>query len=545
MRRTIQPGREFDNDRGSTDTRRMEQENRSSSLYNEDLAPTRPDQRTWNLWHIAALWVGMAVCVPTYTLASGLLSQGLSWAAAIGIILVGNLIVLIPMALNAHPGAAYGIPFPVLARASFGTRGANVPALLRALVACGWFGIQTWFGGLAIYQLGLAIWPGLAESPDLGAFLGLNAAQLVCFFIFWSLNMWLVVRGMESIRWLEAWSAPVLIAVGIGLLVWGISAGGSLGRVLDHSGELGRAPLAATVTEGEEAVLTISPVLIDGEPRHITEYRVAITQADDAKGLLEKAEWRPYTGPEMRVPAIGAVADSVLKVAAQLRSDAAPKGTAILMAETKVLPRREPGAPPPAPAPAKSYFWAVVLPALTAMVGYWATLSLNIPDFTRFARSQRDQLLGQSIGLPPTMAFYSFIGVVATAAGVVALPDVLTSADAPWDPVSLIGRFDNPLVLGITMFALSIATLTTNIAANVVSPANDFANLAPKYISFRTGGIITGVLGALMMPWKLLATAGSYLFTWLIGYSALLGPIGGILIADYFICRKRDRKSVV
>ncbi|MBT9561172.1 MAG: cytosine permease [Myxococcales bacterium] len=237
----------------------------------------------------------------------------------------------------------------------------------------------------------------------------------------------------------------------------------------------------------------------------------------------------------MSVPVGAATAGEVLHVAVQLRDAATPGGTAVLRADPKV----NPAGAPAKPGADLGFLFGVILPALTAMVGYWATLSLNIPDFTRFAKSQKDQIIGQTVGLPPTMAFYSFIGIVATAAGLVVFPDILSSQDAPWDPVTLLGRFKSPWVLALTMFALSIATLTTNIAANVVSPANDFANLAPKYISYRTGGIITGVLGILMMPWKLLATAGSYLFTWLIGYSALLGPIGGILIADYFILRKR------
>ena len=166
------------------------------------------------------------------------------------------------------------------------------------------------------------------------------------------------------------------------------------------------------------------------------------------------------------------------------------------------------------------------------MVGFWATLSLNIPDFSRYAKSQRDQIIGQSLGLPLTMALYSFIGVAVTSATTVIY-------GAPiWDPVDVLTKFSNPLVLVIAMMSLCIATLATNIAANVVSPSNDFAHLSPKRISFRTGGFITGIVGILMMPWKLVADPSGYIFTWLIAYSALLGPIGGILIADYFVSRR-------
>ncbi|MCC6625718.1 MAG: NCS1 family nucleobase:cation symporter-1 [Deltaproteobacteria bacterium] len=484
-------------------------------LWNEDLAPTRPEQRTWNRWHIAALWVGMAVCIPTYTLAAGLLSQGLSWWGAVLVILLGNLIVLVPMVLNAHPGARYGIPFPVLARASFGLRGANVPAVLRALVACGWFGIQTWFGGLALYQLGVALAPGLADAPWLGGFLGINLGQLIAFLLFWALQMYFVVRGMESIKFFESWSAPVLIVMGLALLIWALAAGGGPGRVLDHAAELGRP--AVTVVSGEPAVATFSAIEVDGQ-RRATEVRWT-------RGHVKVVDtaWAPL-GETL---ALGPLpADAPLSF--QFRGPTAEQGTTIVQARAQAPGGAGPG-----------FLFGVLLPALTAMVGYWATLSLNIPDFTRFAKSQREQLAGQAIGLPPTMALYSFIGIAVTAASVIIYQDVLVAGDAPWDPVSLIGRMGNPVVVAIAMFALSVATLTTNIAANVVSPANDFANLAPKHISFKTGGIITGVVGIVIMPWKLLESLGDYIFTWLIGYSALLGPIGGIMIADYFVRRRR------
>ena len=180
--------------------------------------------------------------------------------------------------------------------------------------------------------------------------------------------------------------------------------------------------------------------------------------------------------------------------------------------------------------PKAGQFWAFFFPALTGMVGFWATLSLNIPDFTRYAHSQRDQVVGQALGLPTTMALYSFIGVAVTSATTIIYGETI------WDPVDVLTRFKNPVVLVVAMLALCIATLATNIAANVVSPANDFAHLAPRTISFRTGGFITGVIGILMMPWKLVADPTGYIFTWLVGYTALLGPIGGILIADYFVC---------
>ncbi len=389
-------------------------------LWNEDLAPVPAERRTWSWGHIAALWVGMAVCITTYTLAASLIRQGMNWWQATLTILLGNLIVLVPMTLNAHPGTAYGIPFPVLLRAPFGVFGSNIPALMRGLVACGWFGIQTWVGGAAIHATAavmLGFDPAAARPLPV---LGISAGEFLCFMIFWAMNVWFIVRGMDSIKWLEALSAPFLLVVGVALVAWAWQA---------------------------------------------------------ARGF----------GPIFAQP-------SALTSAAE--------------------------------------FWPVFGAGLTAMIGYWATLSLNIPDFSRFARSQRDQMVGQALGLPTTMTFYSFIGIVVTSATAVIF------GEAIWDPVQVIARFGLPWLSALALVTLAVATLSTNIAANVVSPANDFANLAPRLVSFRTGGLITAVIGVLMMPWKLYRDPTGYVFTWLIGYSALLGPIAGIMIADYFLWRR-------
>ncbi len=392
-------------------------------LSNPDLAPVPAARRTWNWWHYCALWIGMSVCIPTYTIAAGLIDGGMSWSQAMVTIFLGNAIVLVPMILNAHAGARYGIPFPVFARASFGVLGANVPALLRALVACGWFGIQTWFGGAALYQLAKGLWPGIASLPPvLPAGIGLSTGEAMGFAAFWLLNVIFILKGTESIKWLESLSAPFLILIGLALLGWAYGKAGGFGPILSQ----------------------------------------------------------------------------------------------------------------PARFASEADFWKVFFPSLTGMIGFWATLSLNIPDFTRYARSQRDQVVGQALGLPPTMTLYAFIGVAVTSATLIIFP----GGKAVWDPVELLGRIGGPFTVLVSMVALSVATLTTNLAANVVSPANDFSNAAPRLISFRTGGLLTAVIGVVMMPWKLLATSQGYIFTWLIGYSALLGPIGGILIADYFVVRR-------
>jgi len=385
---------------------------RASSLYNPDLAPVPAERRSWSTYNYAALWITMSVNIPTYMLASGMIAGGMNWKQAIATVFLGNVLVLIPMLLNAHAGARYGIPFPVFARASFGVLGANVPAVLRALVACGWFGIQTWVGGEAIYTMIVALAPGWKNVP-----MGLA----ICFTAFWLLNVLVILRGIKTIRLLQGITAPFLLFIGLALLLWARNKAGGFGPMLSAPSKF--------QTFGE--------------------------------------------------------------------------------------------------------FFAFFVPALTGVVGFWATVALNIPDFTRFAQSQRAQIVGQALGLPATMTFYSFIGIAVTSATVVIFGQPL------WNPVDVLSRLENPLAVVVAMVGLLLATLNVNVAANVVSPANDFSNLYPKRISFRTGGLITCFLGVAFQPWKLLASYGSYIFTWLVGYSGFLGPIAGILICDYFVVRKK------
>lgn len=395
----------------------------SSEYFSRDMAPVPRLGRRWTARDMAVLWISMSACIPTYMLASSLIDLGMNWYQAVLTIFLGNCIVLVPMILNAHAGTRYGIPFPVYCRAAFGIRGANVPAVMRALVACGWFGIQTWIGGIAIFTLLCTWFPGWKSSTPIPG-LGITAPQLGCFFAFWLLNMAVVWRGIDSIRLLLNVKAPLLIAFGLLLLGWAYYRAGGFGPMLSQPSQFAA-----------------------GQPK-------------------------------------------------------------------------------------EGRFWLFFFPALTANVSFWATLSLNIPDFSRYAYSQRDQIIGQTVGLPTTMGLYSFIGVAVTSATVIIY-------GAPiWDPVQLLTKFDNPAVLFIAMLALILATLATNIAANVVSPANDFAHLKPKLISFRIGGLITGLIGIVIQPWRLLENASVYIDKWLIGYSLLLGACGGVLIADYFFIRR-------
>ncbi|MBL4839107.1 MAG: NCS1 family nucleobase:cation symporter-1 [Kordiimonadaceae bacterium] len=399
----------------------------ADDLWNEDLAPTTAASRTWDWKSYAALWVAMVVCVPTYMLAGGLVSSGMNWWQAVLTVLLGNMIVLLPMMLIGHAGAKHGIPFPVLLRSSFGTKGARIPALARGLVACGWFGINTWVGGSAIYVIVNAL-TGDAITGAALPMLGIDAGQFTCFLAFWVMHLYFIKHGTESIRSLETYAAPFLILMGLVLLAWAYSAAGGFGAMLSAPSQF----IEGGVKEGQ--------------------------------------------------------------------------------------------------------FWTVFAVSLTGMVGFWATMALNIPDFTRFAKSQRDQMIGQAVGLPLPMALFAFISVAVTSA------TVTIFGEAIWDPVQLAGRMGG-LGVVVALAALVVATLTTNLAANVVAPAYGFSNLSPKKISFKMGGYITAGIGIAIFPWKLIETSQGYIFVWLVGYSALLGPIAGILIADYFLLRKSELKA--
>ena len=354
----------------------------------------------------------MSVNILTYMLAGGFVQGGMNWKQAVLTVLIGNTIVLAPMLLNSHPGARYGVPFPVLARASFGVLGANVAAVLRAMVACGWFGIQSWIGGEAINILLTTVWPAWGHNPY---------GTAICFMVFWAINLLVILKGIEYIRFLQGVSAPILLGVGLLLLGWAWKSAGGF-------------------------------------------------------------------GPMLAAPSKFSSTSDLLKF---------------------------------------------LIPALNGTVGFWSTVSLNIPDFTRFAKDERGQAIGQALALPLTMTLYSFIGVAVTSATVVIYGTSI------WDPVQLLSRFHSPVAVIVSLLAILLATLNVNIGANVVSPANDFSNLWPRKITFKMGGVITCFMGIAMMPWKLLANHKTFIFGWLGGYAAVLGPVAGIMICDYFVVRNK------
>jgi NCS1 family nucleobase:cation symporter-1 len=407
---------------------RAPDELKASPLFNHDLAPVSVADRTWNTWDYAALWVSMAHCIPTYTLASGMIAAGMAWWQALTIILLGNLIVLVPILLNSHPGTKYGIPFPVFARAAYGTYGANMPALLRALVACGWFGINAWFGGMALQTFFVTLWPGWATA--LGTVHGEPGTMWISFLLFWGLNVLVIFKGMDVLRRVERWAAPYVLVMTALLVGWAIWRAGGLGPILSR-------------TSFDESV-------------------------------------------------------------------------------------------------AHTTFWAVAIPALTGTIAFWSTLSLNMPDFTRFGRSQKEQVVGQAVALPSTMTVFAAMGIVITSASAVIYGSPV------WNPIDLAGHFSSRIIVAVATFTAVIATLAVNIAANVVSPANDFANAFPKKINFKRGGLITGLIGIAMMPWELVKDSHRYLDGWLGGYGGALGTVAGVLIVDYWLIRKTrlDLKSL-
>ncbi|MDH3244058.1 MAG: cytosine permease, partial [Saprospiraceae bacterium] len=417
-----------------------------SEFYSEDLAPVPKSQRTWTKWDLAAIWVGMAVCIPTYLLASYMIVDGMSWVETLVIITVANLIITIPMVLNGHAGVKYGVPFPVIGRSSFGMHGIHVASIVRAIVACGWFGIQTWIGGLAFY----AIYCALTGTP---AATGLTTGKFVGFGIFWLINIYFIWQGIEHIKFLERYAAPILILIGVILIGWGAREAGGFGIVLQQSNQL-QQPAAVLHESNGGNQLIINPIRDKEGQVKADAYRIIGDGATDS-------DWTPIDGSSEAIALELDEAGEDLRV--QLR-----KQSSSGMVESSTVPVVK--------ASAESQnlggrIWKYIL-WLTIMVGFWATMSLSIADITRYAATQKAQAAGQFIGLPGTMLLYSFVGVFVTCAAIINFDDILVANDAPWDPVSLLAKFDRPIVVVFSQIAMIIATLSTNIAANVIAPAN-------------------------------------------------------------------------
>ena len=492
-----------------------------SALYSEDLAPVPKEKRTWGTLDLAAIWVGMAVCIPTYILASYMIKSGLSWYASLIIIGLANIIITVPMILNGHAGVKYGIPFPVIGRAAFGYKGIHIPSIVRAIVACGWFGVQTWIGGLAFY----AIWNVVTGSE--GA-IGLDVGKFVGFAAFWLLNMYFIWKGTESIKWLEKFAAPILILIGILLIVWGANQAGGFGKVMENGSQFQKVTAELSHNKDDELILKLDPLKATNGGIKAAQYQLTLGEnnkvltewilipSDNSDILLN----HNLNGKEMDAVISG-------EIPLQVQFKASTNGKDVY--SSSIVPAfktEESGF--------GTKLWSYVL-WLTAMVGFWATMSISISDITRYASSQKQQVVGQFLGLPGTMILYSFVGIFVTFAAVVNFQDILITEDAPWDPVTFLSKFDNPVVVIVSQLFMIIATLSTNIAANVIAPANAFSNVAPKKISFKTGGTITGIIGIVICPWWLLNEISGIL----IFVSGLLGPVLGVLLCDYYLIRHK------
>ena len=487
----------------------------SSPLSGEDMVPLPHEDRTWSMWNMTAIWVGMAVCIPTYLLASNMILSGLSWQASLIIIAIANLVITIPMVLSGHAGVKYGIPFPVLGRASFGIYGVHIASLVRGIIACGWFGIQTWIGGLAFYS----IWNIITGQTGS---LELDLGKFICFALFWVINIYFIWKGTESIKWLENYSAPILILIGIVLIGWGYNNAGSFSKVLDQGAQLQKttASIQAFENNASEYFLNLNVVAdLDGRAK-ASEVNIKIPTASGYEDL----GWQPINSIASRIsiPFSDNYASGNEPVKIQFRN-----ADKVVSSTLSILPSDS-------SSDSKITIWTYLI-WFTAMVGFWATMAISIADITRLSKNQTDQIKGQFLGLPTTMTFYSFVAIFVTCAAIISFKDVMIVEDTPWDPVSLVALFDHPGVVIFAQIALIIATLSTNIAANIIAPANAIANVMPQKLNFRTGGIIAGVVGIITCPWWLADDIGSIL----VFVSGLLGPVLGVLLCDYYLIRKK------
>lgn len=497
------------------DNLRLPPELENSPLSGEDMAPLAHEDRTWSMWDMTAIWIGMAVCIPTYLLASNMIRSGLSWEASLIIIAIANLVITIPMVLSGHAGVKYGIPFPVFGRSSFGIHGVHIASLVRGIIACGWFGIQTWIGGLAFYS----IWNVLTGQTgslelDLGKFIG--------FGLFWFINIYFIWKGTESIKWLENYAAPILILIGLVLIGWGYNNAGSFTGVLEQGRQLQMttATLQAPENNPGDYSLNLNVVTdLDGNPK-ASEVNVWIPVEDG----MQELGWQEITSAasSFTLPFSERYSDGSEPVQLQFRNE-----DLSLSSTLSIFPVRFDDAPPS--------IWLYII-WFTAMVGFWATMAISIADITRLSKTQSDQIKGQFLGLPTTMTFFSFVAIFVTSAAVISFKDILIVEDTPWDPVSLVALFKDPVVVVFAQLALIIATLSTNIAANVIAPANAIANILPQKLNFRTGGVIAGLVGILTCPWWLMDDIGAIL----VFVSGLLGPVLGIILCDYYLIRKKN-----
>jgi NCS1 family nucleobase:cation symporter-1 len=388
----------------------MKEVDLSNAKVSPDMLPTTPDERNWGIYNFFALWIGMDIGIPTYYLASGLVSGGMNLLWAMITILLANIIIAFPILANGHAGAKYGIPSTIYWRSAFGFNGASVAAIIRGVVAAGWFGIQIWIGGSALNTAIGILSPWLA-SWALG--------KWVCFAAFWALNILVLAKGMGALKKMENWCAPLLVLWMIVLLIWARKTAGSWGPLVNQKGTF------------------------------------ATTGA----------------------------------------------------------------------------FLAFFIAGLNSNISYWGPMPLTVTDFTKHAKDQRSHYIGQFIGIPSGIFGLALVGSLVTSCTVVIF------GKAVWDPVTLTGMMDNvPMILGCMCF-LMIATITTNVAANAVSPCVAIVHLSNGKVNFKWAAVVLGILAVVIQPWRLIGDLSIYMNCFLNGGGALLGPIIGLTICHYFfIC---------
>ena len=409
-----------------------EQELKRSKYYNEDLAPTKLNDRKWEMKDVADLWIGLSISIPALALAASLVSLGVSPLLSIINVILGNLIVLIPIQLNSHVGTRYGIPYPIYARLTFGPVGAHLSSISRSIVGCGWAAIQSWVGGGAIAVLFGTMIPFFSDQNATISLPGndqVMIGQLIGFFIFVFICGFIAYKGMSNIKIVQNIGGPLLIVFILGLCIWSVTTISSTG----HS----------------------------------------IFELFTAGNNME-------------------------------------------------LINRNGG------------FAFVYLAGLTGYIAYWGTIALNIPDFSRNAKSQKVQFGGQLIGMPAPMA------ICATVGALFAQATLYRYGEVSFDPTSVFYYVDNKIVIVLCSIGVIIATLTTCVAANIVAPANGWSSLAPQKISYKKGVIITLFISVFItQPWFIYGSGSAYIFSWLNNYGTIIAPVAAILCADYFVCKKK------
>jgi NCS1 family nucleobase:cation symporter-1 len=390
------------------------------ALSNGDLAPTPPSQRTWSAWHYAALWMGMVHSAFGFAVLGGMIAGGMSAWQALFVVLIANLVQLGFMVLTGRVGARYGIPYAVWARTTFGTFGANVPAVTRGIVAIGWFGVQSYLGATAINALLVTVFESWRNFDHV---IGGVAANLwVAMILYWAVNFVVIRHGMETVRRFESWAGPAVFVVMVPALIWAVGQMDGLGPVFTESS------------------------------------RYESTGSFLLHGFLP--------------------------------------GVALFVSAS------------------------------------WATMVLNLPDLTRFARSNRAQVRGTVIGLPlATVVFYLMAAIIVS--GTQAATGKLI-----WNPADVLIAIDIPAFTIVGALLIAVATLSVNVAANLVSPAYDITNLLPRVFTFKRAASLAIVLGFVYMPWKLMEDPDT-LFRVLNNVGAIIGPATGIMLADFYVVRKR------